>query len=101
MVWRTAGLASNQLMNSVGLKPGPDVSPDAPSQNRANVAILFLALAPTIGVSFLPLPSLLFISLGPWSVGPGGTVLTLHTSLPPPPSGSLALKSTCPERREA
>lgn len=48
--------------------------------------LLFLALAPNIGVSFLPLPPLLFVLLGPWSVGPGGTVLTQHadvTLLPP------------------
>lgn len=101
VVWGTPGLASNQLMNSVGLRPEPDVSLDAPAQNRANVAILFLALAPNIGVSFLPLPPPLFILLGPSSVGPGGTVLTPQPSLCSLPSCSLAPRSSCPGGREA
>jgi len=54
-----------------------------------------------IGVSFLPLRSLLFILLGPWSMGPGGTVLTPLVSLSSLPSCPLALKSSCPGRREA
>lgn len=91
---KAAGLTSNQLMNSVGLRPRPGVSPETPSQNRGNVAILFLALAPKIGVSFLPLPPLLFISLGPRAWVLEG-LCSPHRRHSPPPSCSLALKSCC------
>lgn len=49
-------------MNLAGLRLGPDVSPGAPSQNRANVALLFLELAPNIGVSFLPLSTAVYLA---------------------------------------
>lgn len=84
-------------MNSVGLRPRPGVSPETPSQNRGNVAILFLALAPKIGVSFLPFLPLLFISLRPRAWVLEG-LCSPHRRHSPPPSCSLALKSCCQRR---
>lgn len=78
----------------------PHLKTNTPSQNRGHVAILFLAHAPKMGVSFLPLSPLLFISLGPWSLGPRETVLTTETSLSSLPFCSLALESCCQTGRD-
>lgn len=87
-------LASSQLMDSMGLRPGPGVSPNTPSQNLGNVVII-LVWAQNIWVSFLPLPPLLFISPSPWSLGPGGTVLTYRVTPLPPFLLPVVLKSCC------
>lgn len=65
-----------------GSEAGPGVSPhlktNTPSQNLGQCCY------PPPGVPFLPLPLRLFISLGPWSLGPRGTAPLTDVTLVPP-----------------
>lgn len=114
--WPHQGLSLRRgggLVNSrAGFHPANEFSGSeagARGQPRCSVSkpckccyLLFLALAPNIGVSFLPLPPLLFVLLGPWSCGSWRDCAhTTRASLSSLPSCSLALESSCPGRREA